>query len=327
MKNLLSSCVSVLTVSALMASANIALAQQQVDESLKADANSLVEIEHVEGEMKVIAWDKNEVSVEGTLGERTEDFIFERNGKSIIISVKVEKKDGKSWKWGKDDRKLDKLVVKVPKNSEVDYHSPNGDLSIDGVQGGTSIDSVNGDMDASDLNGAITLNTVNGDIQAKQLTGAVTIDTVNGDIVAADVTSENFRVNTVNGDIQVTANSSTVNAESVNGDIDLTLSSTKRVSANAVNGDIAIDMKLLDGGKVRASTVGGDIEMNFEDDINARFSLETHTGGSIADKITNQEASMSKYGGGKKLNFSTGDASGLVELSTLNGHIQVQEKK
>lgn len=309
----------------LMFCVSVFAAEQEVDQSLDVEADSLIEIEHVDGEIKVIGWDKNQVKVVGTLGERTEEFRFERKGKSVIIEVEVENQS-RGWNWQNNSSSKDDLTVYVPMKSVVDYHSPNADLEIEDVLGGVELDMINGDLRANNLAGKMRLKTVNGDIRATNLNGELTIDTVNGDIRAEHVSGEQVRAGTVNGDVKVSSQASDVRAETVNGDIEFTLQDVIDVNTSTVNGGIEIDMNLLDGAVVRASTVGGRVTLGFQENVQAKFALEAHAGGSISNKINDVKPNKAKYGPRRWLEFSSGNPTARVDASTVNGRLTVKTR-
>ncbi|MGB3725866.1 MAG: DUF4097 family beta strand repeat-containing protein [Glaciecola sp.] len=301
------------------------MATESVNKTLDADANSLVEISHLSGEATVIGWDKNQVKVEGVLGDRTEEFRFERNGRSVVIEVKVEKSN-KGWGWSNNNDKGDKLTIYVPKQSRVDYDSVNADFSISDVLGGASLELINGDMRANTLAGRLRLKTVNGDIKAEKLTGELLLDSVNGDIKASHISGDDIQVTTVNGDIDVDSQASEISAETVNGDIEMNLGKVSDVKSNTVNGSIEMSMHLLEGGSLDASSVGGSISFDFQQGIEARFDIEAHAGGRIKNRLTDDPVQKAKYGPNRSLEFATGNASATVDISTVSGRITLASK-
>lgn len=298
---------------------------ESVNKTLEVSKESLIEIKHVNGRAKVIGWDKNQVKVEGELGDRTEEFRFERDGKSVIVEIEIEQNNN-GWGWNNSGGSGDDLTIYVPHQSQVDYHSPNAELSIEGVYGGSDIEMINGELRASDLKGRIRLQTVNGDIRGNKLAGELTLDAVNGDIKVEHTQGEDIRVNTVNGDIDVTSMAMEVSAETVNGDIQFTLGDVTEVKSSTVNGSIEMDMNLVDGGTLRASSVGGGLRFGFQSGIQAKFDIEAHAGGSIKNRLSDKSASKAKYGPRKWLEFSTGEPTAWVDLSTVHGRIEVKAR-
>lgn len=309
----------------LLSSINPLLATEAVDETLVVESDSLIEMKNVSGQVSIIGWDKNTVNIAGELGENTESFRFERIGKTVIIEVKVKNSD-KGWSWNNNGNG-DTLMVYVPHNSRFDYYSPNTDLSINDVYGGAEINMVNGDLRAENLRGSVSLQTVNGDINATQISGEFTLDAVNGDIKASQVKGNTVTANTVNGDMSISSVASQVHAETVNGEIEFMLQSVSQIKTNTVNGSIEMTMNLTDGGTVKASSVSGDIKFAFQKGVQAKFDLEAHAGGTIRNRLTSEKPNKAKYGPRRWLEFSTGQPTAWVDVSTVSGRIEVEASR
>jgi len=300
------------------------IAEQKISESIEADPIGTVLIEHVVGKANISGWDKNEVSVQGTLGDRTDKVKFERNGKSVQLIIEVKNKQ--NWSdWSSSQG--DDLTIRVPINSKVNYTSVNADASISSIYGGIDAEVVNGDVNASDLKGRVRLESVNGDIRAEKISGQLKIETVNGSIKAKQNDTKDLFLSTVNGDIDAHSDSTQINAESVNGDIELTLSKVDEAEFTTVNGAIEVSMHLNAGGDVRASSVGGSIALSFQESIAAKFDIEAHAGGSIKNNITNDKVEKAKYGPRRSLTFSTPNPTASVDVSTVHGRVIVKTEK
>jgi hypothetical protein len=92
----------------------------------------------------VIAWDKLEVKVTGTSGEKTERFIFEKDDNEVLITVKV--KNNSNWS-NLSSYNGDDFEIFVPRQSKVYYSAVNADVELVQVRGGAKIETVNGSID------------------------------------------------------------------------------------------------------------------------------------------------------------------------------------
>ena len=77
------------TAALVLALLGAAPPQQQVSQSGTVDADADIEIFNLLGSVRVTGWDRNEVSVEATLGEGTERLEFRNNGGDVEIRVVV----------------------------------------------------------------------------------------------------------------------------------------------------------------------------------------------------------------------------------------------
>jgi DUF4097 and DUF4098 domain-containing protein YvlB len=299
------------------------LADEKVDRSLDVSKTPYVQIEHVNGSAKVIAWDKSEVKVTGRLGERTKKFIFEKNDNEVLIKVKVKNNNG--WNnWGSS--KGDDLEIFVPRQSKVYYNAVNADVEIQQVLGGARVETVNGSIDVKELAGRIRLESVNGRINADNLEGDVRISTVNGTIDSRSSKGQEDSYESVNGSIEVFSESGDINVETVNGDIELELGKVNQLNLDTVNGSINAKLDLEKNGEVDASSVGGSIRLYLQSDVSARFDIEGHAGGKITNNLSDDKMQKAKYGPNRWLKFSLNGGSAKVNVSTVSGRIKLNKK-
>ncbi|MFT5674851.1 MAG: DUF4097 and DUF4098 domain-containing protein YvlB [Paraglaciecola sp.] len=298
-------------------------AKEKVDQKIDAAKDGYVEIEHLNGAAEIKGWDKSEVRVVGKLGDRTEEFIFERDGNEVRIEVKVKRGHGSSH-WGSDDG--DQLEIFIPINSKVSYTSVNADVKASDIKGGANIETVNGEIGVIKLAGRIRLESVNGDISANELEGDVKIETVNGDIKSHSSEGKDDRYASVNGDLLITSGSAEIRAETVNGDIELQLGNVQQLTLETVNGSVEAKLDLQKGGDVRASTVGGSVALYFQDDVSARFDIRGHAGGTIVNKLSEHKMQKAKYGPSRWLEFSLNEGNGKVNVSTVSGRVRLDTK-
>ncbi|GAC23560.1 hypothetical protein GMES_1261 [Paraglaciecola mesophila KMM 241] len=298
-------------------------AGEQIDRIVEANPKGYVEIEHVNGKAEIKGWDKPQVQVKGTLGELTERFVFERRGNEVLIKVKVKNSRKHSSRWGGDDE--DKLVIFVPRQSRLNYTAVNADVLLSDVKGGVSAETVNGDIKAKQLAGRLRLESVNGDINASELQGDVAIQTVNGDIRSNSTQGREDRYETVNGDVNAESSSEEVRATTVNGDVKLMMQSVKYANLETVNGELKIALALAEGGELHATSVGGEIDLNFSAGVSALFDIRAHAGGKIINRLTQDTVQKEKYGPSSWLATSTGQGQGKVSVSTVNGRVSISK--
>ncbi|MFT5837741.1 MAG: DUF4097 and DUF4098 domain-containing protein YvlB [Flavobacteriales bacterium] len=299
------------------------LAEEKINRSLDVSTTPYVQIEHVNGSAKVIAWDKSEVKVEGRLSERTEKFTFEKNGNEVLIKVKVKNNNG--WKsWGSDNG--DDLEIFVPRQSKVYYSAVNADVELQKIRGGARVETVNGSIDVKELAGRIRIESVNGRVSADALEGDVKIETVNGNIESRSLKGKEDWYDSVNGDIKVTSESGDINVETVNGDIELALGKVNQLNMDTVNGSIDAKLELENNGEIEASSVGGSIRIYLQSDVSARFDIEGHAGGKIINNLADNKMQRAKYGPSRWLKFSLNGGSAKVDVSTVSGNITLDKR-
>jgi DUF4097 and DUF4098 domain-containing protein YvlB len=295
------------------------VAAQKVDKTIEAALDGYVEIEHLNGVANIKGWDRQEVRVVGTLGDKTDEFIFHRDGNEVVIKVKVKRSRG----WGNKDDEGDDLQIFVPNSSKLSYTSVNADVDLMGIAGGVDVNTVSGGIEANALSGRIRLESVNGNVRGVKLDGDIKIETVNGDIHSLSSGGKDDKYESVNGDIIITSASKEVRVETVNGDMELTLSLIEHLNVNTVNGSIEVRLKLAKDGEIRASSVGGPVTLVFTDDVSARFDLRGHAGGRIINELSDDKMQKDQYGPGIGLELSLNGGNGKVYVSTVSGRVKL----
>lgn len=298
-------------------------AGEKVDKTIDTSSSPKVDIEHVNGRTEVKVWDKSQVRVFGELGERTEEFIFEKRGDVVVIHVEVKRK---SKQWYGNDKDGDDLTVYVPKDSDLHYTAVNADIMVNGIQKAVDVEVVNGDVTMQDVGSRVEVESVNGDIELRNIIGELDVETVNGDIDVQHSGTSDISFTSVNGDLQVDTTSPDVAVETVNGRIDLTLAEVDALSIDTVNGKTTARMSLNANGQVKANSVGGSISLTFQSDVSAQFDIEAHAGGSIKNRISNDKVNKPKYGPSSSLRFIKDGGAANVDVSTVNGRIELDQK-
>ncbi len=290
---------TVIALAALLASN---AAAKEIDETLDADANGRVIVSNIAGSVDVAGWDRNQVQVTGELGEDVDKFIFERDGREIVIKVKAPENGKRSW--GRKDIASD-LTVRVPRGSSLEVATVSADIDVEGVRG---------EQD---------LQAVSGDIRTEAFTADVNAATVSGDVdIDGDNKDGEWDLSSVSGDITATNLGGDVDAEVVSGDIEVAGGAYERVQLETVNGDIVFRAGLRKGGKLEAESVNGSVDLLFSGDVSARFDVESFNG-RIKNCFGPKPKRADRYAPGWELSFSEGGGEGRVTVETLNGSIDI----
>jgi DUF4097 and DUF4098 domain-containing protein YvlB len=273
---------------------------EDIDRTLDAAADGDVNISNISGSVTVNGWSRNEVRVTGTLGPKVEELIFERDGDTITIKVKVPKKSGR----GMDSD----LRVSVPEKSSVDVGAVSADIQVSEVLGEQRLHTVSGDVTTESLGSDVKAQSVSGDVE------------IIGDKVEAQTVA-----GTVSGNVAVFRAAGDVSAETVSGKVIVDEGSFDRVTLNTVNGEVLFQAQLRDGGKFSAETINGEIDAEFTGGISARIDVST-INGRIKNCFGPEARRTNEYGPGWDLSFTEGDGDGRVRISTMNGRVNLCRK-
>ncbi len=271
----------------------------KIDQTQDADAKGQVDIFNLSGDIEIIGWDRDQIRVTGTIGDDVEEFIFERDGDSTTIKVKVPDR-----MHGHRDVSSD-LLIRLPQGSSIDVSGVSSDISTEGVQGEQELQSVSGDIETEVFSADVDAETVSGDVDAE------------GSNKDAEV-----KLETVSGDVSAEGLSGEIKAGSVSGDVDVIQGDFARARIETVNGDITYSAALRSGGKLDVDTINGTVDVILLGDVSARFDIETFNG-RIRNCFGPEAERTSKYAPGWELSFTEGDGDGRVSIATLNGGLRL----
>ena len=273
---------------------------EDVDKTIDAATDGHVDVSNIAGSIEVNGWNRSEVRVTGTLGKNVEELIFERDGDKVLIKVKVPKR-------GNHSIRTD-LRIDVPRNSSIDVGTVSANIEVADVLGEQSLHSVSGDVDTSINGGEITAETVSGnvDIEGRNSEGEVSGSSVSGNVTIARASGE-------------------VLGETVSGNVIIDEGSFRRAYLSAVSGNVVFQAELQNGGKLKAETVSGDLDIDFMGDVSARFDVTT-LNGRIKNCFGPKAQRTSKYGPGLELEFTEGDGKGYVGISAISGSVSICKK-
>lgn len=308
---------------ALLSIATAAFAGEKVDKTIDTSSSPKIDIEHIDGKADIRVWDKPQVRVTGELGDQTEEFIFEKRGDVVVIHVEVERH---SKSWYQKSRDGDDLIIYVPSASDLHYTAVNADVTAKGITKAVDVEVVNGNVTLENIGERVEVESVNGDIALKNVRGRLEAGTVNGDIEATHKGSSPVSFTAVNGKLDIASSSPDLSIETVNGRIDLSLQSVDSLQINTVNGRTFAKLGLNANGSIKANSVGGAMEFLFQEDVSAQFDIETHAGGNIVNNISDEKAQKPKYGPGSWLRFIHNGGAASVDISTVHGRIEIDQK-
>lgn len=273
---------------------------EEIDRTVDADRDGNIDVSNISGSVTVTGWSRNEVEVTGTLGRNVEELIVERDGDEVTIKVKVPRRGGR----GIDSD----LHINVPKNSSLD------------------VGTVSADIDVTEVTGEQHLHTVSGDLNT-EFTGAdIVAESVSGDVeVIGDNADGEVEASTVSGDVTLFRVSGEVSAEAVSGGVVVDEGSFDRADLGTVNGEILFQGELRKDGRLEIETVNGSVDVDLKGHVSARIEVDTFNGG-IRNCFGPKAERTSKYGPGWELEFTHGDGDGRIEVSTMNGSVNLCNK-
>ncbi|HEY3166596.1 MAG TPA: hypothetical protein VGK57_05165 [Candidatus Binatia bacterium] len=242
--------VSIATVAGAHAVFAATEVREEFHQTYPLDKQGKVQLENVNGNVRIGTWDREEIKVEAIKRARKQEHLdevkIEVDAKADGIRIKTKLPDSKAKRNKNNSTSVD-YTLTVPQHSRLDRISTvNGGIEIEKVNGDVEARSVNGSLTATGLVGNVELSTVNGSVKASfaEVKKAVVLKSVNGGVtiaLAADAQAD-VSANTVNGGISS----------------DFSLQAKKHFPIGQ-----SLDGKLGEGGPgIKMSTVNGGIRID-----------------------------------------------------------------
>src|SRR5947209_4132199 len=188
---------------------------EEFHQTYPLNADGRVSLTNINGDVRVAAWDRNEIKVDAVKRAYTQERLREAkiNVEDGPSSVQIET-EYPSYSWTRDDYERHEnpasveYTLTVPRGARLeDVSLVNGGLTIEGVAGSVHASSVNGRVVAHGLTGTVNLSVVNGRLEATldrlNDSGTVSLASVNGPLVVTIPSDSNatLRASTIHGQI------------------------------------------------------------------------------------------------------------------------------
>jgi DUF4097 and DUF4098 domain-containing protein YvlB len=286
---------AVVLATVLLAPVSLA-AQTTVDQKRPAAPDGAVSIENMAGSVKVTGWDKAEVQVRGTVGEGGE-LSFEGSGKRTHIEIEADHNPMGI----KSD-----LEVFVPAGSSVDIEGFQATISVTGVVGSVTAETVNGSITQAGAAKHVELQSVNGDVEASKATGRIKAEAVNGSVVVRDASGD-LEASTVHGKLHV-----------IGGSYD-------RAEIESVAGTVRFEAALTSRAALSIETVSAPVELLLPATVSAEFHVSSFSG-HITNELGPAAEKPSKWTPQTELGFTTGSGGARITIETLSGAIEIRKR-
>jgi DUF4097 and DUF4098 domain-containing protein YvlB len=286
---------SALLLASALQSCNVAVADSRaVNIHKPADLDGAVEIDNVAGQVDVTGWDRADVEVTGTIGERVDRVDVNTSAGHTTVRVVLPEES-----WGRGGDSTADLVVHVPRKSFLTATLVSAGITTRGLQGQQQLRTVSGSVDG-------------------ELAHEAKIDTVSGSVKLAAGTGP-LEVNSISGSITVQGATGEIRVGTVSGSADLVLGAITRAHFHTVSGTVNLSGSLASGAQLEAATVSGSLRFTLMGA--ADYDLQSFSG--AIDNCFGPKAQRSDYGPGLHLTFREGDGNARVHVGTQSGTIRL----
>ncbi len=272
----------------------LGMAPQQTDTVFPVQNAKSLSVETPGGSIVVTGWDREEVRVQAEHSHRS--FVQVRRTRGgERLSIEAEANRGPAT--------IVDFRVSVPRSLSVDLNGMYTDITVEGM---------NGEVSAETMQGDVTVRGGRGSVKVSSTTGKILVEGAEGKI-DAETAADDIRFVNVRGDVV---------AESAGGDILFEGVQASSVDVGTTGGRIAYDGTLTRGGTYYFGAHGGSVTMVVPEGTGASFNVAT-VYGSI---VSNLEGATSQMKGGERHQFDVGGGGAIVEIETFAGRISIMRK-
>jgi hypothetical protein len=173
------------------------------------------------------------------------------------------------------------ITVMVPSGCPVNVGVVNASTIVSGISANISAKSVSGDITLDGVTGSVDAKTVSGDVEARGIDGDLTFNSVSGDLTLVD-------------------------------------GAVRRLAARTLSGQVTADLDVPDGGRLRVSTVSGQVSVRVPASASARVDLRS-TSGRLRSGFG--EIKTGPGAGPAAMSGSLGSGSASISLSSMTGDV------
>lgn len=299
----------VLMIASLLAAPTLfngALAATPINEVRPLSARGHVSVENLKGSIEVRAWERNEVKIEGSLGQGVEKLEILGDAQHLSVKVKYPKSGGLGFFSGSDKSEPSQLRLMVPRQADLEIDAVSADIDVRGLASGElSIDSVSGNIDVVGAPREASIDSVSGDLTLVLNSAKVSTESVSGDVDLRGRLGGEVSVETVSGDIAITGHESSV----------------RELSGTTVSGDMRIGTALASGGRIGLESVSGNLVLHMPSNLSAQVRGESFSGDLQAPNV---KVSRPKHGPGSSFEHRYGGGDGEISLESFSGDATLQ---
>jgi DUF4097 and DUF4098 domain-containing protein YvlB len=272
----------------------LGMAQQQTDTVFPLQNAKMLSVESPGGSIVITGWDRDEVRVQAEHSHRSYVAVRRTRG-GERLSIDAEATRGPTT--------IVDFRLSVPRSLALDLSGMYTDITVEGV---------NGEVSAETMQGDVTVRGGSGSVKVSSTTGKVVVEGARGKI-EAETAADDIRFVNVQGDVV---------AESAGGDILFENAQATSVDVGTTGGRISYEGTLVNGGTYYFGAHGGSVTMVVPEGTGASINLAT-VYGSI---VTNLNGQVERLKGGERHQLTVGDGGAIVEIETFAGRIALMRK-
>ncbi len=270
-----------------------ALAQEgrtRIDTTYRFNRTGSVELTLVSGEVRVTAWDRDEIRVLATTERGTIVPSFSAN-RLTLETRSVDRRLGPT-----------RYEVTVPAGARVSARTVSGDISVRDTRGELNLHTVSGSIEAADGSGRAEIESVSGRLTLRRLDGILDVSTVSGSIEADEVKGE-------------------LEARTVSGRVRVDRAALRSVRLKSVSGTLEVNGTLSADGRSSIETHSGSVTLRVPPDFAATVDMESWSGELRSDFSVMLQPGSTQGRGRRRIEAAVNGGGARLTIKTFSGDI------
>ncbi|HEX6250270.1 MAG TPA: DUF4097 family beta strand repeat-containing protein [Gemmatimonadaceae bacterium] len=283
---------------ALAVAAQMAPAQTTVDRTIPLNADGAIRIYALAGTVTVRAWDRESVTIRGTLGAGNR---LHAGGGRTAIKAFVESSN-------EEQPEPSTLEIMVPARAKVWIKTATAGIVVSGVTGSLDAYAVGGAIRVTGNPADVNAEAIDGDIEVIGNPGWVRAKSASGSVLLRG-SSPDATLTSVTGRVVIDGKGGGPRFE--------------RARFETVTGDIRFAGGIERGADIRFDSHGGTIDVMLARDASADLDVSTISG-RISNAFSSARPVSGRYGRGFALTTSAGDGGARLSVRTFKGNITLR---
>lgn len=265
---------------------------QQMDTTFAVSRDGRLDLYNHQGTVDISTWDRSDIRIRAAWDEGRRPVSIRETDSGVRVRV-VSRDAGLPYV---------KFDITMPRTMSVAVQGVELSAVVRGADGNVAVQTVEGSIEVDGGRGNVSLQAVEGPVSVRNVDGKIS-------------------VNAVDGAVDISDSRGAVRVESVDGEVTLRGIDSDDVGVNVVDGDVTYSGTIRDDGRYFISTHDGDLNITIPTEANARVSIATFDGDLVSDIPIQFEGDFSQ----KRFSFTLGTGRALVELSSFDGVIRLQQ--
>jgi DUF4097 and DUF4098 domain-containing protein YvlB len=292
-----------------------------IDKSFDAKKN--VRIETTSGDCLIKAGESGKINVHVEYSERAEES-FEADIQEKNNSIRIKER----WH-GRNSGGRVSWTITVPAETEVEFSTASGDLSVENLNNVLEASTASGDVTIENSKGDIEVSTASGDIDISDSEGKLDFSTASGDIKSSGLGGE-LDFSTASGDIKIRGAEGSFDLSCASGDVEASgIIIDDDSEFSTASGDVEVSLDKSSENDIDLSTASGDVTLDYNgNEIKGYFEFSAKKrSGRIRSPIDFDKEEVYGRNGDEyvRKSFTKGSGTPKIYISTASGRLTLKD--